>query len=140
VPPACVAPGTFTFPAGSAIARFPIGFPSPWLPEEIGPFAFSVPLGVWHITAVTGDNHVGPDGKNDATQAHEIGSFVLSNGQVIGPTLDVPDQANVQPTDFGLVQFISGFSSFRFVHAGPVNPPEPTDSFFPISITFTCVE
>ncbi len=56
---------------------------------------------------------------------------------MIGPTVDVPDAADVQATDFGLVT-LAGFNSFRFVHAGPVNPELPTDSFFPVSITFAC--
>ena len=133
-PPVCVSPGTFTFPSGSFIARFPAGFPAPWYPEEIGPFSFSVPSGVWHVMAVTGDSH---SIKNDGTQAHEIGAFVLSSGQVVGPTLDIPDNIDVQITDFGSIT-ISGFNGFRFVHAGPMNPVFPTDSFFPMSITFAC--
>ncbi len=137
VEPQCVS-RTFTFGGSPTIARFPDGFANPWFPESVGPFYFSAPVDVYRITAVTGDNHVGPGGKNDGTQAHEIGSFVFDNGWVLGPTNDVPDDVNSVVTDFGVRGLISPLHSFYFVHAGPTNPAVPTDSVFPITLTFTC--
>ncbi len=136
--PPCVAPGTFNIGGSPSIARFPDGYTNPWFPAERGPFYWAVPVGVWRVTAVTGDNHVGVDGKYDGTQAHEVGTFVLSSGQTLGPTLDVPDDQNYVVTDFGIKPLISGFLWFKFVHAGPTNPAEPTDSFFPVSLTLSC--
>lgn len=140
--PSCVSK-TFTFGGSPYIARFPTGYPDPWYPEEIGPFYFYVPVAVYDITTVSGDNHVGdgpPPGKNDGPQWHEIFDFLFNNGWVLGPTDDVPDDVNSVVTHFGRRAMISPITSFIVRHAGPTNPPEPTDSVYPISITFTCVE
>lgn len=142
-PPACVSPGSFSFGGSPTIARFPEGFVNPWFPEFIGPFYWWVPPGTYHITMWTGDDHVdqptrGIIGKYDGPQ-DERGTLVFDSGDVIGPTNDVPDDQNKAFTDFG-TRALSGFTRFWFVHAAPANPPEPTGSFYPIALTFTCVE
>lgn len=133
-PPSCPPPLTFTFPAGSYIARLPADV-VPFYPSEVGPFAFAVPAGLYRVTAVTGDEH----GRKDDGPQDERGNIVTDAAQSIGPTNDVPDDADVAFTDFGVLP-VAAFGSFRFVHAvtGPVD--SATDSFYPVSLTFTCVE
>lgn len=133
-PPSCPPPLTFTFPAGSYIARFPADV-VPFYPSEVGPFAFAVPAGLYRVTAVTGDEH----GRKDDGPQDERGNIVTDAAQSIGPTNDVPDDADVAFTDFGVLP-VAAFGSFRFVHAvtGPVD--SATDSFYPVSLTFTCVD
>lgn len=136
-PSTCGAPLTFTFPQGSTIARYPDAFQLPLPnPSSLGPFSFAVPVGVYHITALNGDDH---SGKNDGPQ-DERGNYEWNNGWVLGPTTDVPDGADVAVTDFGVRALISDLTSFRFVHNTVWPVESATGSFSPLSLTFTCVE
>lgn len=131
----CPVPLTFTFPAGSFLARFPLDYPEPWYPESLGPFAFAVPDGWYRVTSLDGDEHAR---KNDGPQ-DERGLYKTSSGQVIGPTNDVPDELDEIATDHGVVHVV-GFSSLRFEHAHVEPVSEPTGSFYPVAVTFACVE
>lgn len=135
----CPPPVTIQFPPNSYIARFPLGFVNPWYPREIGPFPFIVPLADfgYRITGVTYDPH---SVKQDGTQDGERGTYVFNNGWTLGPTDDIPDNADYAVTDFGVRGLISSISSVRFVHAVEGYPDTPTDSFEPVSLTFTCVQ
>lgn len=137
-PPSSCGPAlTFIFPQGSTIARFPPNWPLPLpYPSEVGPFAFAVPVGVYHVTAWTGDEHAK---KNDGPQ-DERGNFLWDNGWLLGPTNDVPDESDVAFTDFGIRATISPMASFRFANNLMGVVEVPTASLYPISLTFACVE
>lgn len=135
-PPSCPT-YTYTFGGSPAIARFPPGFVNPWLPLWRGPFYLFVPAGRYLLTVVTGDQHVGPDGKYDGPQ-DERGNLWLDNGQIIGPTKLIPEFEN-SVTSIFRVNLLMDTKLFYFVHAATSPVTVPTDSFYIERLTFRCV-
>ncbi len=140
-PQPCMGGKTYTFPPQSYVAVFPLGFPNPWYPFALPQVPFAIPAGQWHFDAVTGDNH---SAKMDGTQAFEIVQFALyGTGDkllaTVGPTQDVPDNADIRDSDLGSVTLTEPVVSMKAIH-GYTGPPvlEPTHSVYPMALTYSC--
>lgn len=139
VNPICTGGGTFFFPVRSYIAKFPADFIGAWYPESVSLSLF-IPNGTWRIKMETGDEHAL---KNDGTQGHEQGIPAFPGGPTLGPTNDVPDDADSIVTDYGNVTFAANVMMMNFGEFGPrpllaAEGGEPTDSFYPILVTYSC--
>jgi hypothetical protein len=144
VPPMCTATSTLTFPPGSYMATFPVGYPDPWFPSELGPFSFAIPAGSWRISSTTGDDHIEKIGEyppGQDPQQHESAIYEFYAGAQLlatsGATTDVPTNADVISTDLGVMVFTKPVTSIRVKHAGPISE-FPNDSFYPLTLTYGC--
>lgn len=141
IPPPCVGGGTLPFAPGQFLAVFPPDFPNPWYPFALAPVPFTIPIGQWSFSAVTGDDHAL---KHDPPQLFEIVQFALygAGGNLLGtlgPTIDVPDAVDRQDSPLGSLTLAEAVASVKVSH-GYVGPPvtDPTHSVYPVSLTFTC--
>ncbi len=134
-PPVCQGSGFITFPAREHIAHYPAGV-APVYPTERGPYAFTIPVGTWDLSAVTGDNHSEKPGEKP--QGGEVLRFRLSDGQVTPASVDVPEDRDTQASGPWRMTLAAPVTSVLVQHAGPLPVLEPTDSVYAVSLRYDC--
>ncbi|MEP7306991.1 MAG: hypothetical protein ABJA98_15860 [Acidobacteriota bacterium] len=144
VPPVCSGSSTLRFPQGSYIATFPVGYPDPWYPSQLGPFSFSIPAGSWSFTSTTGDEHIEHAGEyppGQDPQQHESVKYEFYAGAELlatsGATTDIPTDVDVMFTNLGVLTFAKPVTAIRVIHAGPISE-FPNDSLYPVTLTYSC--